>query len=468
MALATVSMTLNKLTRRTAFRLAALFAALFSLTIIIIFTVLYISITVDLNAHFRSHVNEVINALVYVDNSGDAGALSKMVERHAAVAQSDEDIYLLTDQAGHYIAGNIQPIPRFEGWQNIAWRDLPLIGDWSGQRSSTAVFGKWTAVKNGWLFLADGNGDIIEAQSVLLKGLGWGVALATALGLLGGLLPGISAERRVSNMEAALDAVARGELTRRVPRSSSTDDLDHVAALINATLDRLQNLIESLKQVTNDIAHDLKTPISSVRHKLELAQQSSTDDASHHQNINDALSDIDNIVETFEALLRIAEIEGGQRRAKFTDVDLKEILSNVVEALAPVAEDTGHKIETNLKTIEPQVVRGDRQLLTQLWVNLIENSIRHCPRGSRIGVELTHPAANPLVVISDTGPGIPKAEQENVFRRLYRLEKSRTTPGNGLGLSLAAAIADLHGAKITLSENEPGLKVAVAFAGATP
>ena len=457
-------MTSNKLTRRTAFRLAVLFSALFSAAIIIIFTVLYISITRDLNAHLKDHVSEVIATLVEVDRTIEPGALAKAVNDRGVVAQQEEDIYLLTDKSGGFLAGNIHPLGRLPGWQNVPWDKLAMMEPWSGTPSSTAAIGRWTEVKDGYLFVADGNGDVIDAQRILLKGLGVGVAMAAALGLLGGLLPGISAQRRVNAIRSTLDAVSHGELASRIPLSASDDDLDHVANLINGTLDRLQRLIESLKQVSTDIAHDLKTPISRVRQKLEMTQNLDLDSNAYRRNVDEALADIDDIVETFEALLRIAEIEAGRRRARFADVDLKDVLSTVADALGAVAEDAGHRLETNLASTGPVTVRGDRQLLTQLCVNLIENSIRHCNAGALIKLELIG-GPNPCIVASDTGPGIPPTEYANVLRPLYRLEKSRTTPGSGLGLSLVSAIAELHEAKLSLSDNHPGLKIEIQFVG---
>ncbi len=458
-------MTPTKLTRRTAVRIATLFAGLFTLAMIVIFTVLYFVISSDLGEYVRDHVDEVQETMAAVGESGGRDALVAMVAKHAAVAQADEDVYLLTDEFGAYLAGNIRPIPRFDGWRTISWAELPLTGEWRATRKSTAVTGKWSRVKGGYLFIADSNSDVDDAQQILLDGLGWGVALTAIAAVLGGLILGLGTQRRVSAMETALDAVAQGQLGVRVPLSAAGDDLDHVAALINTTLERLQNLIVEVKQVTTDIAHDLKTPIGRIRQKLETVQSEAGDLQACRAAIGAALAEIDGVVGTFEALLRIAEIEAGARKAQFVELDLKTILIDVADALEPVAEDHGHTFERSLDGAAAAWVRGDRQLLNQLFVNLVENSIRHCPKGSRICVGLAN-EGTPVARISDNGPGIPAAERGMVFRRLYRLEKSRTTPGSGLGLNLVEAIAALHGATISLDDNHPGVVVTLRFANA--
>ena len=456
-------MTPTRFIRRTAVRIGVVFAGLFSMAIIAVFTILYFVISNDLGAYVKQHVQEVSDTLAAVGETGGREALIRMVGGHVDVAQSEEDVYLLTDDKGAFLAGNVRAISYFEGWRSIPWNDLALIGDWPAARTSTAVVGKWTTVKGGRLFVADGNGDVNDAQNIVLDGLGWGVTMAGISAVLGGLLVGFSAQRRVTAMGEALNSVAQGALATRIPLTHRGDDLDHVATLINATLDRLQRLILDVKQVTTDIAHDLKTPIGRIRQKLETLQSAPNSLETYRATVEDTLTDIDNVIETFEALLRIAEIEAGARKANFVALDLQGIVANVCDALEPVAEDAGHRFEKSLPEFDGLKIQGDRQLLNQLFVNLIENAIRHCPHGSIISVALQARAGTLSVTVADNGPGIPTAERANVLKRLYRLEKSRTTPGSGLGLSLATAIADLHGATIILADNHPGLAITVEF-----
>ncbi|MGE0055256.1 MAG: sensor histidine kinase [Hyphomicrobium sp.] len=457
-------MTTHRLTRRTAFRVAATFAGLFAVTMSSIFAILYLVISTDLTNTLKDQIDDLRETFVEVGATGGRSGLAATVARHANATQPDDNIVLLTDLDGNYLAGNILAIPRFHSWKTIAWSKLPFLRRSTQNTSSDAVLGSWTKLKNGYLFVAGGNGDIKDVQAILLDGLGWAVGLTAFSAVLGGLILGLSAQRRVDAMESVLDSFAHGNLSDRIRRSASRDDLDHVAELINSTLDRLQTLIGSVKQVTTDIAHDLRTPISRIRQKLELAQQSQSSDPTHYQAaIDTALDDIDQVVETFEALLRIAEVSSGARKARFVDVDLKTVLDHVIEALEPVAEDHEHRLVSKIDRSIRAHIKADRQLLNQLFVNLLENSIRHCPSGSRITISLNRSNDDITVHVSDNGPGIPEAERANVLRPLYRLEKSRTTPGSGLGLSLASAITDLHEGTLSLHDNAPGLDVCVRF-----
>ncbi len=220
--------------------------------------------------------------------------------------------------------------------------------------------------------------------------------------------------------------------------------------------------MEGLKQVSNDIAHDLRTPLSRLKQRLEAVQQEETASREDYEAaVSDALEQANTALATFSALLRIAQIESGSRRANFAELDLSALLDQLAMTYAPVAEDLDRSLAAR---IEPGIgLRGDRELLTQLFVNLIENALRHTPAGTRIELALARDGTDLLAEVSDDGPGIPAAEREKVFRRFYRLETSRSTPGSGLGLSLVGAVAALHGIEITVGDNRPGLKVVLRF-----
>jgi signal transduction histidine kinase len=222
-------------------------------------------------------------------------------------------------------------------------------------------------------------------------------------------------------------------------------------------------LIENVNQSSSDIAHDLKKPLGRLRQRLDDARRKATNVGAFQGAVDAALMDIDSITETFDALLRITQIEAGARRARFIRVDLKSLLADVRDVYDVVAEDAGDKLDYTVACEGQCQINGDPELLVQLFANLIENSIRHCPATTEIAVRLSEKDAAFVVEVSDDGPGIPAHERENVFRRLYRLERARSTDGSGLGLSLVAAIADLHGARVSLGDNAPGLRVEITF-----
>jgi len=232
---------------------------------------------------------------------------------------------------------------------------------------------------------------------------------------------------------------------------------------MNQALDRLSALVEGMRQVSADIAHDLKTPLNRLKMTVEQAIEQGGRGEDVRPLLIDAREESDRINATFEALLRISQIEAGARKARFRPVDISDIMASVAEIYCGVAEDNGQTLDFAARPASPCMVNGDRELLTQLFVNLVENAINHCPPTTRITLALQAGDDGFAAGISDDGPGIPEAERELVFRRLYRLDKSRTTSGSGLGLSLVKAIADLHAARITLTDRHPGLGVTLVF-----
>jgi signal transduction histidine kinase len=226
-------------------------------------------------------------------------------------------------------------------------------------------------------------------------------------------------------------------------------------------LDRIAGLMENLRQVSNDIAHDLRTPLSRLRQDLEEAQKRDLTAADLKRVIESAVTEADVLLETFSALLRIAQIEAGARRSAFRPVDLSEVMRTVADAYAPAIEESGRALRTEIA--DGVQVDGDRGLLSQLFVNLVENALHHTPAGTAITLRLTPRPVGAVAEVADSGSGIPVDERARVFRRFYRLERSRTTPGSGLGLSTVAAIVELHHAAIELLDSEPGLRVVIRF-----
>jgi signal transduction histidine kinase len=277
------------------------------------------------------------------------------------------------------------------------------------------------------------------------------------LGVAGGFALSGDVRRRLAAISGTAEAIIDGDLARRVPVRGADDELDRLALTFNRMLDRISALMESLKQVSNDIAHDLRTPLTRLRQKLEagLAAPQERDAA-----LESALTDLDSILDTFAALLRIAQIESGARRAAFRPCDLAALAQTVTDAFAPSAEDAHQSLKLAVEA--PAVVDGYAELLTQMLVNLVENALRHAGENAAIAVRVGWRGGPTLSVIDD-GPGVPEAERERLFDRFYRLERSRSTPGSGLGLALVAAVAKLHGAAVSLEAAGPGLEARVSF-----
>lgn len=457
-------MHLRSLLKSTAARFAAIFILIFAVTSTVVGVVTYLWVTDEFRDRQLSYIDDMRGTLLTIYRRDGLAGLTAVVQSKVSVAEEAGLIYLLTDQNGLFLAGNIRPIPRFEGTRKFDWSSLALTGPWPSDETPTSISASWTSLPNGYLLLGDDDGDIVEARKVLLAGLA--VAVGSMLVIAGatGTVLGIRAQRRIEAIAEALRAAAKGTPKLRVLRQESGDDLDLIGKHVNSTLEQLERVIDSLRQVSADIAHDLKTPLGKIQRRLEAAQGADSSIADYRTSVTSALAEMDGLVRTFDALLSIAQLEAGFKRRRFRDLDIADLLNTLTEAYAPVAEQHEQFLTFNRQD-GCNHVTGDRELLNQLFANLVENAIRHCPPGARIDVALQRDESQSAlaVIVSDDGPGIPDQEKTKVFRRLYRLEKSRTTPGNGLGLSLVAAIAGLHDGHVKLEDNRPGLRVRVTL-----
>jgi signal transduction histidine kinase len=250
-----------------------------------------------------------------------------------------------------------------------------------------------------------------------------------------------------------------GDLSARIPVRGTHDEIDQLIASLNAMLGRIQQLMDGLRQVSSDIAHDLRTPLGRLRQHLEDARERAKTTADYDTATEAAIVEADELLETFSALLRIAQVEAGAQKSAFAELDLSALARSVGEAYQPAAEDSGHKLD--IRIVDGVRLTGDRQLLAQMISNLVENALRHTPVGSTVSLALCRTAAGFAIEVSDNGPGIPEPERGKVFDRFYRLDRSRSTAGSGLGLALVKAIAGLHGLSIELTDRRPGLGVVV-------
>ena len=296
-----------------------------------------------------------------------------------------------------------------------------------------------------------------DAEGAVLRAFAWGVSATLLLGIGGGIWLSQLFLFRVDAISRTAEAIIDGDLTHRIPLRGTGDDLDRLAETLNRMLDRMERLLESVRQASNNIAHDLRTPLSRLGQQLEDARTQACSAADHAEALDRAKGEVDALLGTFAALLRIAEVEAGAQRAAFRRVDLSAVVATVTEAFAPSAEEEGRGLAAE---VAPGIaVHGDRELLTQMLVNLVENALRHTPPGTQVRLLLGCRAGRAVLAVEDNGPGIPEAERDLVLRRFYRLDHSRSTPGSGLGLSLVAAVAGLHGAELRLEDAKPGLRV---------
>lgn len=451
-----------ELTTSTAFRLAAVFACLFAAAVLLVFTILYVQVGWELEQRLGMRLANARAQFQRVHQHDGFNELAGLVADESAAAGDNESLFLLQGSDGDYVAGNVQGGPNFSDERWIDSDQLRgLSANVPGEQRYLALW--FSLAGDGSMLVGYSDAEIRRTREVLLRTLGWGLVATVALAIGAGVFLGQRAQRQIDRVGHTLTAIRRGELSARVPVGGRGGDIDVVSRQINGTLDQLQGLFDSVNQSSADIAHDLKTPIGRLRQRLEDLRRNSGTISDNLPDIDTAIAEIDSIVDTFEALLNITQIEAGARKSRFKLVDLAMVVASVQEAYEAVAEDAGMTLAVSVHGAGGAVVLGDRDLLSQLLVNLIENAIRHCPPGTLISIAVSQSPSGPTLTVADNGLGIPEDERKKVFRRLYRLEKSRTTPGSGLGLALVKAIADLHGGQIRLDDNHPGLVVAVAF-----
>jgi signal transduction histidine kinase len=439
--------------RSGAVRIAVLFLGLFTCAVVAAFAVTYMLVREEILVHLRTNIVAGADAI--------AARLLHEPPDHVLSSSSRQRVAALFNANGVLVFGEPGLSP-FIGWREIPAENIGLQEEPEYRSEMVLAYGRHA----GDRILVVGEGmDIVEdSREALISGLLWGLAFVLMVGFAGAAMIAWQVDRRLGRTEVALTAYGSGEMSRRLPITGSGDELDRVALAVNAVLDRLAALIETTRQITIDAAHDLKTPMTRLLHRLAEAEGNSVAEAK--AVLRSAASEAKQIISTFDALLRIAEIEAGARRSRFELVDLSDVLETVADAYGPEAEQAGQHLTTKIG--RRLFITGDRDLLTQAFADLVENAIRHAGKGAAISLMAMSHAATVEAMVSDTGPGVPEADRERVLARFVRLEASRSTPGTGLGLTLVKAIADLHNARLELSDNRPGLRVAITFTQPAP
>ncbi len=451
-------MHLPRLFSTTSFRLAALFALIFGISAVAVGSFVYVNVKATLDQQERKRIEADAFAL---KEEFDSGGLSDMMDAiHGRQANKIAGglNYTLFKSNGQRILGDIPRVPLTAGWKHLFG---PPDGDEApGQLERLLVY-RLKLSPDLWLVVGDDVGRLHALDNGFVRVFGFGLLLTLAFAAAGGIFVSRAFVQRIDSISRTAEAIIEGNIGQRIPLNGSGDDLDRLAATLNRMLDRISALMDTLHHVSTDIAHDLRTPLGHLRQVLDDAHERARDPAEYREAIELAIIKADSILETFAAILRIAQIESGSRREGFKRVDLSAVILNVAQSFAPTAEEQGHRLTTD---IEPDVrIFGDRELITQLGANLIDNAIRHSPKGSRISMTLTARDSMAVLEVSDNGPGVPASERERIFGRFYRGEASRTTPGNGLGLNLVAAVSGLHRARVAVLDNTPGFKVRVEF-----
>ncbi|MEJ0099502.1 MAG: HAMP domain-containing sensor histidine kinase [Pseudomonadota bacterium] len=439
----------NVLLRSGAFRLAALQAVLFALIVAALFGVTWLSVGAYVEQRVHSTATDELRVLTHVLNAVPAGSTAQ-----ETVDLDEGEHFGLFDVRGRYIDGEIKVRPLRLGDTSVH-----ILSDGPVPRLLHVVEGRLNDGRRLFVGFDRRRADALLARlrhAFLTACLG-GVAAA----LLAGFLTAQRYLRRVDHIAKVAAQIVDGQSDTRLAVSARDDEIDRLSAALNKTWRRNALVLESMRQLSTDIAHELRTPLAHLRFRLEKSRSAIDADNPALAAMDRSIADVDQVLTVFGALLRISQIQARQRRAGFEQFDLSQLAIGVAADYRPLFEDEGRSLRTDIK---PDIgLVGDRALLVQLLVNLIENVLRHTPAGVPVTLRLTSTAEVIQLSVADVGPGIPYSQHERVLQRFVRLDTSRSGPGTGLGLSLVKAISDLHEASLQLDDMTPGLRVTVLF-----
>lgn len=448
----------------SAFRLALILAGMFALFSALTAAVLWLGTEREAHLEQRQELRADARDLTLLSYQQGLDGLSTEIEERTILSAGLPRWYALYAANGIKLAGNLDDRPLREGWSverftPRATTRLPTPG------SHLLTLYTVRTARNGWLVVGRDSYYIRQMQDVAARIFVLALLLIIAVSLVVGWLIGRQLLRRVGAMSDAAGRISEGDLMQRMPVRGSGDELDMIALTVNQMLDRIASLLADVRRLGADIAHDLRTPLTRLRQRLEHLHRHpvTASDKQLETSMDAALGEIDELLNVFQALLRIARVESGEPRGGFATVDLAPLLEELVDAYAPVAEAESHVLRADIR--RSPLVCGDRDLLVQVFVNLIENAIRHTPAGTAITIWLMCVAGLVRAGVSDDGPGIPSQAHGDVLQPFMRLDRSRHTEGNGLGLALVRAVAELHGAALRLEDAAPGLAVSLEFSG---
>lgn len=442
--------------RSAANRIALVTFIAYALALLVLGAAVFVATHAAFSRQLDSNIEQTANALrgEYRDD-GIKGVTEAVNQLHGPGPISLGTALFAPD--GRRIAGTLKTEMPAPGWQQIVFAD-PLEGP-------DPARAKVTLLPGGYRLVVAADLESLEAiDRTILTMFAAATGALLLLGIVGAVLLAAYLRRRLGGIEVTAAAIIAGDLRQRAYVGETGDEFDRVAASLNAMLDRIAGLIANLRQVTGDLAHDLRTPLSRLRNHLETMGM----DPACRTNpvlLEEAVDQADDLLALFEAILRISELEEGRLRKAFKPVDLSRLVSELGEAHIPLAEDLHHTL--CVSTEAELWVQGDRELIAQAAINLIENALRHTPPGALVELTAFAQAHQIVVRIKDNGPGIPAREHERVLQRFVRLEASRSTAGHGLGLSLVRAIADMHGGTLALGDADPGLVAELRFARRT-
>jgi signal transduction histidine kinase len=449
-----------ELLRSSSFRLSLVYMVLFAGSVLLLLGFIYWATVGYMAKQTDATIEAEITGLAEQYREGGLANLVSILKEREERNPDSSSVYLLASSAFTPLAGNIDAWPNVQtgsdGWLNFAFKDTR-----TGDRAFQARARPFLLQGGLHLLVGRDTRELRATQQLIIRALVWGMALTLALAMAGSIIMSRSMLKRIDRINQASREIMAGNLHRRIETTGTDDEFDQLAINLNAMLDEIEHLMDGIRHVTDNIAHDLRTPLTRLRTRLEHMHADLDKDGSSADHVEQSIADADQLLTTFGALLRIARIEAGVLRAKPNAVDLAALLSDAAELYDAVAEEKRLVIEIAIDA-RPQI-QGDRDLLFQAIINLLDNAIKYSPDAGRILLQLGERNFHAVLTITDCGPGIPIEEHSKVLQRFYRMDKSRSQHGSGLGLSLVDAVARMHNTELVFDDNHPGLIAELHF-----
>ena len=457
----------TKLFRTTTFRLSLSYLALFSAAAAVAIFFIYWNTTVLLSRQLNQTIEAELTGLAEQYRAGGLDQLVRIVAERSETPGNS--LYLVADKDGKQLAGNLSAVsPQL--WDSVGPVEFVYSRPASGGVERRLAFANVFRLPGGYrLIVGRDIEDRRELSRLILNTMLWGLGAMALVGIGGGYWVSRKLLTRIDGLAATTRTIMAGDLAGRLPVSGSGDELDRLSQSVNLMLARIEQLMAGLREVSDNIAHDLKTPLNRLRNRVEEALREPQDETAYRDVLERTIEEADGLIKTFNALLSIARLEAGAGGENRDTLDMAALVQDVAELYEPVAEERG--IALKAQAADPIIMHGDRQLLGQALANLIDNALKYGAPSAGAGngyapeVDVQADARGGVarIVVSDRGPGVPDTERDRVLSRFVRLEESRSEPGSGLGLSLVAAVARLHGGKLRLEDNEPGLRVVLSL-----
>jgi signal transduction histidine kinase len=444
-------MRLRTLLRTSVFQLTLVYMTLFGISVLVLFALIYWSTLGYLERQTNATIEVEIDSLYeQYERTGNMRGLADLIDERVRRDTERRSMYLLADAIGRPLAGNVTSLrPALDSLEG-QWVDF-VTPDETPVRAAVMRIGP------GFRLLVGRDiRELAQIRQLFVRASIYGLTLTMGLALAGGVLIALSARRRIAELNRTTRQIMAGDLSRRAPIRGARDEHDELATSINAMLDQIEGLLTGMRHVGDSVAHDLRGPLTRLRNRLETVAAA---EHPRREDLAECVAQADHVLETFNALLRIARVESGAYRSAFAALDLEPIVRDVCELYLAAADERHIQLLCNLRAAVE--VFGDRELLAQALTNLLDNAVKYTPAGGKVVVTLERTDDTARLSVADSGPGVPAADRERVLQRFTRLDQARSQPGNGLGLALVNAVTMQHHGRLALGDNAPGLIVTI-------